>query len=95
MATGVADQTQLVIEDFDEEVTDVAGAVLVAGEDLFVGVAPDLWRTQDEDGERIGRQNHVYIQWLRGARGFRRTRHVGAGDGSRRAHLLGHRRYWF
>ncbi len=50
---GVADQTQLVIEDFDEEVTDVAGAVLVAGEDLFVGVAPDLWRTQDEDGDGL------------------------------------------
>ncbi len=50
---GVADQTQLVIEDFDEEVTDVAGAVLIAGEDLFVGVAPDLWRTQDENGDGL------------------------------------------
>lgn len=50
---GVADQTQLVIEDFNEEVTDVAGAVLVEGEDLFVGVAPDLWRTQDENGDGL------------------------------------------
>ncbi|MGB3851890.1 MAG: HEAT repeat domain-containing protein [Tunicatimonas sp.] len=50
---GVADQTQLVVEDFDEEVTDVAGAVLVAGDDLFVGVAPDLWRTQDENGDGL------------------------------------------
>lgn len=39
---GVADLSQLVVEDFNDEVTDVAGAVLINGEDLFVGVAPDL-----------------------------------------------------
>ena len=50
---GVADRTQLVVHDFNEEVTDVAGGVLIAGEDLFVGAAPDLWRTQDENGDGL------------------------------------------
>ncbi|HEY0742932.1 MAG TPA: HEAT repeat domain-containing protein [Chryseosolibacter sp.] len=49
---GVADLSQLVIEDFNEEVTDAAGGVLINGKDLFVGIGPDLWRVNDknEDG---------------------------------------------
>lgn len=50
---GVADQSQLVVEDFHDEVTDVAGAVLINGDDLFVGVAPDLWRIKDENGDGV------------------------------------------
>ncbi|RDV15395.1 heme-binding protein [Pontibacter diazotrophicus] len=50
---GVADRSQLVVEDFHEEVTDVAGAVMSYGDDLFVGVAPDLWRMQDKNGDGI------------------------------------------
>ena len=50
---GVADLSQLVVEDFHEEVTDVAGAVLTHGEDLFVGVAPDLWRIKDQNGDGV------------------------------------------
>lgn len=44
---GVADRSQLYVEDFHTEVTDVAGAVLPVGDDVYVGVAPDLWRLSD------------------------------------------------
>ena len=50
---GVADLSQLVVLDFHEEVTDVAGAVMKKGEDLFVGVAPDMWRMNDTNGDGI------------------------------------------
>ena len=50
---GLADKSQLVVEDFNSDVTDVAGAVLSHEEDLFVGVGPDLWRIQDTDKDGI------------------------------------------
>lgn len=50
---GVADMTQLVVDDFHDEVTDVAGGVMAHGNDLYVAVAPDLWRMQDKDGDGI------------------------------------------
>lgn len=50
---GVADMTQLVVNDFNDEVTDVAGGVLANGKDLFVTVAPDLWRLRDTNGDGI------------------------------------------
>ncbi|GAB3794037.1 c-type cytochrome [Spirosoma humi] len=50
---GVADQTQLVVNDFHDEVTDVAGGVMINGDDLYVAVAPDLWRMRDKDGDGI------------------------------------------
>ena len=50
---GVADLSQLVVEDFHEEVTDVAGAVMKKGDELFVGVAPDMWRMSDTNGDGI------------------------------------------
>ncbi|MBC7826883.1 MAG: HEAT repeat domain-containing protein [Chitinophagaceae bacterium] len=50
---GVADMTQLVVDDFNDEVTDVAGGVLSDGDDLFVAVAPDLWRMKDKNGDGI------------------------------------------
>jgi quinoprotein glucose dehydrogenase len=50
---GVADFSQLVVEDFHEEVTDVAGAVMKKGNELFVGVAPDMWRMSDTNGDGI------------------------------------------
>ncbi len=45
---GLADKYQLVVQDFHEEVTDVAGAVLKFEDDLFVGVGPDMWRIQED-----------------------------------------------
>nr|WP_238325386.1 HEAT repeat domain-containing protein [Lunatimonas lonarensis] len=44
---GLADKYQLVVEDFNDEVTDVAGAVMKFGDDLFVGVGPDMWRIKE------------------------------------------------
>ncbi len=50
---GVADEAQLVVHDFHDEVTDVAGGVLKEGEDLFVSIGPDLWRMRDKNGDGI------------------------------------------
>jgi quinoprotein glucose dehydrogenase len=50
---GVADQSQLVVDDFHDEVTDVAGGVLSDGDDLYVAVAPDLWRIRDKNHDGI------------------------------------------
>lgn len=50
---GVADQSQLVVDDFHDEVTDVAGGVLKTNDDLFVAVGPDLWRMKDKNGDGI------------------------------------------
>lgn len=48
---GVADLSRIFIEDFDTEVTDVAGTVLPVGDDVYIGVAPDMWRVRDVDGD--------------------------------------------
>ncbi|MBD0393421.1 MAG: HEAT repeat domain-containing protein, partial [Microcoleus sp. C1-bin4] len=50
---GIADRSQLVVEDFHDEVTDIAGGVFSHGDDLFVAVAPDLWRMKDKNGDGI------------------------------------------
>jgi hypothetical protein len=50
---GVADKSQLVVDDFHDEVTDVAGGVLSVGDELFVAVAPDMWRMKDKNGDGI------------------------------------------
>ncbi|WP_114750459.1 HEAT repeat domain-containing protein [Pleomorphovibrio marinus] len=50
---GLADLAQLVVRDFHEEVTDVAGAVLYHEGELFVGVAPDLWKLTDTNGDGL------------------------------------------
>jgi len=50
---GLADYSQLVIEDFNTEVTDVAGAILAHNNDLFVGVGPDMWRINDTNGDGL------------------------------------------
>ncbi|WKN30832.1 HEAT repeat domain-containing protein [Porifericola rhodea] len=50
---GLADFSQLMVEDFHEETTDVAGAIMAHNNELFVGVAPDLWRLTDNNGDGI------------------------------------------
>src|SRR5690606_7055640 len=50
---GVADLSQLVVDDFNDEVTDVAGGVLSDGDDLYVAVAPDLWRMKDKNKDGL------------------------------------------
>ncbi len=49
---GLADVSKRILEDFNEEITDVAGGLLVRDDDVFVGVGPDMWRLTDtnEDG---------------------------------------------
>jgi len=44
---GVADKSQLVVNDFNDEVNDAMGGILKYGDDLFVGIAPDLWRIKE------------------------------------------------
>jgi putative heme-binding domain-containing protein len=44
---GVADKSELVVEDFNDEVTDAAGGVMKQGDNLFVGIGPDLWRIRE------------------------------------------------
>lgn len=60
---GVADKSQLVVEDFHDEVTDAAGGVLKYGNDLFVDIGPDMWRIQEnKDGlaEKTTSISHGY-----------------------------------
>ncbi len=48
---GHADRSDLYIEDFNEEITDLANGVFHHHGEVFVSVGPDLWRTQDTDGD--------------------------------------------
>src|SRR5690554_5148746 len=50
---GLADFTQLMVEDFKDEVTDIAGGVLYHDNSLYVAVGPDLWRMKDNNGDGI------------------------------------------
>ena len=50
---GIADKATRILEDFNEEVTDVAGALLVRENDVFVGVGPDMWRLTDTNDDLI------------------------------------------
>ncbi len=50
---GIADISTRILEDFNEEITDVAGALLVRDEDMFVGVGPDMWRVWDANGDGV------------------------------------------
>lgn len=50
---GVADKTQMIVNDFHDEVTDVAGGVLADGKDLYYAVGPDMWRLMDKNGDGI------------------------------------------
>ncbi|MBX2819086.1 MAG: HEAT repeat domain-containing protein [Rhodothermaceae bacterium] len=50
---GIADRSLRIVEDFNEEHTDVAGALLYHDGELFVGVGPDMWKMQDTDGDGL------------------------------------------
>ncbi|MCB0687057.1 MAG: heme-binding protein [Saprospiraceae bacterium] len=50
---GVADVSTRIVEDFNEEITDVAGALLVRREDMFIGIGPDMWRLKDTNGDGV------------------------------------------
>lgn len=44
---GIADKNQVVVDDFNDETTDAMGGVLKYGDDLFVALAPDVWRVKE------------------------------------------------
>lgn len=46
---GLADASRVFADGFQTEVTDIAGGVQQHGDDIFLAVAPDLWRLQDLD----------------------------------------------
>lgn len=50
---GLADFSERLVEDFNDEVTDVAGAVMMVGEELYVGAGPDMWRLWDTNGDGV------------------------------------------
>ncbi len=50
---GIADKSMRVLNDFFDEITDVAGGLLVRGKEMFIGIAPDLWQVKDIDGDGI------------------------------------------
>ncbi|MES2796245.1 MAG: heme-binding protein, partial [Bacteroidota bacterium] len=50
---GIADIATKIFTDFNEEVTDVAGGLLVMGKDLFYAIAPDLWRLTDTNNDGL------------------------------------------
>jgi len=50
---GIADVSVRVLNDFFEEISDVAGGVLIRAKDAFVAIAPDLWRITDTNNDGI------------------------------------------
>lgn len=50
---GVADYTQRYLEDFGEEITDVANGIEFHNGDVYVAVGPDLWKTTDKNKDGI------------------------------------------
>ena len=50
---GLADVSIRVLNDFYNEVTDVAGGLLVRAKDAFIAVAPDIWRLEDKNGDGV------------------------------------------
>ena len=50
---GLADYSQMMVQDFNDVTTDVAGALLKLDDNLFVGVGPDIWRLTDKNGDGI------------------------------------------
>ena len=50
---GFANESRLFVEGFNTEVSDVAGGLMVDGDTVYLGVAPDLWRIVDKDGDGV------------------------------------------
>ncbi len=50
---GVAERAQLYLEDFNQEITDVANGIEFHNGEVFIAVGPDLWRTKDRDNDGI------------------------------------------
>ncbi|WP_047244770.1 HEAT repeat domain-containing protein [Maribacter thermophilus] len=50
---GIADISTQILNDFNDEVNDVAGALLVRDEDMFLGIGPDMYRLRDTNGDKV------------------------------------------
>ena len=50
---GLADWSQTQVQDFNEDVTDVAGGILTTEDGMYVAAGPDMWRLIDKDGDGI------------------------------------------
>jgi len=50
---GIADVSRRILSDFFDEISDVAGGILVRAKDTFVAIAPDLWRLRDTNGDGV------------------------------------------
>ena len=50
---GFADRAQMYLQDFSEEITDLANGVEYHNGEVYISVGPDLWRTKDDDGDGI------------------------------------------
>jgi putative membrane-bound dehydrogenase-like protein len=50
---GIADFSQLILEDFNDVVSDVAHGVLAYRNDLYLTTSPDLWRLRDTNGDGV------------------------------------------
>ena len=50
---GIADVSQLLLEDFNDLVSDVAHGVLAYRNDLYLTVSPDVWRLRDTKGDSV------------------------------------------
>ncbi|TLV00801.1 DUF7133 domain-containing protein [Dyadobacter luticola] len=50
---GIADKSTRILNDFFNEVSDVAGGLLIRAKDAFVAIAPDVWRLRDTNGDGV------------------------------------------
>ncbi|GAA5221746.1 HEAT repeat domain-containing protein [Membranihabitans marinus] len=50
---GIANRSQLYLQDFHEEITDVANGIEVHDGEVYIAIGPDFWRTKDIDGDLI------------------------------------------
>jgi quinoprotein glucose dehydrogenase len=50
---GIADISTQIMNDFNDEINDQAGALLVRDEDVFVGIGPGMYRLIDTNGDKI------------------------------------------
>lgn len=48
---GIADFAQRFLADFNDEVSDVCNGLLPFENEVYVGIAPDLWKVTDTDGD--------------------------------------------
>ena len=90
---GIADISTRILNDFNEEITDVAGALLVRDEDIFLGIGPDMWRLKDKNGDGVFEDktsiSHGYGIHI----GFSGHGMSGAIEGPDGKNILGNRRY--